>query len=40
MSNLDMIILRNSSDDLNLPDGFYNYFEDMGDNFYYRTKFD
>ena len=40
MSNLDMVIIRNAPDDFNPPKGFDDYFEDMGDNFYYRTKFD
>jgi len=40
MGNLDMVILRNAPDDFTPPQGFEEYFEDMGDNFYYRTKFD
>ena len=40
MGNLDMVILRNAPDDFTPPQGFDEYFEDMGDNFYYRTKFD
>ena len=40
MSNLDMVILRNAPNDFTPPQGFEEYFEDMGDNFYYRTKFD
>ena len=40
MSNLDMVIIRNAPDDFTPPQGFEEYFEDMGDNFYYRTKFD
>ena len=40
MGNLDMVILRNAPNDFTPPQGFEEYFEDMGDNFYYRTKFD
>jgi hypothetical protein len=40
MGNLDMVILRNAPDDFTPPQGFEEYFEDMGDNFFYRTKFD
>ena len=40
MSNLDMVILRNAPNDFTPPQGFEEYFEDMGDNFFYRTKFD
>jgi hypothetical protein len=40
MGNLDMVILRNAPDDFTPPKGFEEYFEDMGDNFFYRTKFD
>lgn len=40
MSNLDMVILRNAPRDFTPPQGFAEYFEDMGDNFFYRTKFD
>ena len=40
MSNLDMVILRNAPSDFTPPQGFEEYFEDMGDNFFYRTKFD
>jgi hypothetical protein len=40
MSNLDMVILRNAPNDFEPPAGFYDYFEDMGDNFFYRIKFD
>jgi hypothetical protein len=40
MDDLNMIILRNAADDFTPPQGFENYFEDMGDNFYYRTNFD
>jgi hypothetical protein len=40
MGNLDMVILRNAPEDFTPPQGFEEYFEDMGDNFFYRTKFD
>jgi len=40
MGNLDMVILRNAPEDFTPPKGFEEYFEDMGDNFFYRTKFD
>ena len=40
MGNLDMVILRNAPQNFTPPQGFEEYFEDMGDNFFYRTKFD
>jgi hypothetical protein len=40
MGNLDMVILRNAPQNFTPPKGFEEYFEDMGDNFFYRTKFD
>jgi hypothetical protein len=40
MGNLDMVILRNAPEAFTPPQGFEEYFEDMGDNFFYRTKFD
>ena len=38
MNNLDMVILRNASNDFTPPKDFDKYFSEMGDNFYFRDK--
>jgi hypothetical protein len=39
MSNLDMVIVRDAPEGFTLPQGFEEYFDNMGDNFFFRTKF-